>query len=66
MGMVRTMVDTITDAESAMKVMMDVAALDHASTSKAESKKLIMDKAASLGLRYSMSAQNFIKVQGEG
>lgn len=66
MAMVRTMVDTITDAESAMKVMMDVAALDHASTSKAESKKLIMDKAASLGLRYSMSAQNFIKVQGEG
>ena len=66
MAMVRTMVDTITDAESAMKVMMDVAALDHASTSKAESKKLIMDKAASLGLRYSMSAQHFIKVQGEG
>lgn len=66
MAMVRTMVDTITDAESAMKVMMDVAALDHASTSKAESKKLIMDKAASLGLRYSMSAQHFINVQGEG
>lgn len=66
METVRQMVESITDAESALKVMNDVAALDHASTSKKESSKMILDKAASLGLRYSKSAGGFIRDQKEG
>lgn len=66
METVRQMVETITDAESAMKVMNDVQVLEHASTSLKESSKMIQEKAASLGLRYSKSAGGFIKEQKEG
>ena len=66
MATVRQMVSTITDAESANRVMADVQNLDHASTSKKESSKMIQEKAASLGLRYSKSAMRFIKDQKEG
>lgn len=58
----RLMVEKITDADSALQVMNDVQALDHASTSKKECSKMIRDKAASLGLRYSMSTKSFLKI----
>lgn len=66
MATVRQMVDAIVDEESAGKVMADVQALDHASTSLKESSKMIQEKAASLGLQYSKSAGGFIKKQKEG
>ena len=66
METVRKMVDTVTDAESADKVSADIQALAHASTSLKESSKMLKDKAASLGLRYSASAKGFIKAPKEG
>lgn len=66
METVRQMVDTITDADSALKVMNDVQQLEHASTSLKEASKMIQEKAASLGLRYSKSAAGFIKAPKEG
>ena len=62
----RVMVEKITDADSALQVMNDVMALDHASTSKKECSKMINDKAKSIGLKYSKSAGGFIKIQKEG
>lgn len=61
METVRRMIGTVTDAESANKVSADIQSLAHASTSKTESAKLLRDKAASLGLRYSKSTGGFIK-----
>lgn len=66
METVRKMLESVTDAESANKVSTDIQALAHASTSKTEASKLLRDKAASLGLRYSASAQGFIRMQKEG
>jgi len=66
METVRQMVDTITDADSALKVMNDIQALSHASTSKKESSKMLNDKAKSLGLKYNKSVGGFIKIQKEG
>lgn len=62
----RVMVEKITDADSALQVMNDVMALEHASTSKKECSKMISDKAKSLGLKYSKSALGFVKIQKEG
>ena len=58
----RIMVEKITDADSALQVMNDIKALDHASTSQKECAKMVRDKAASLGLRYAQSVQGFIKI----
>lgn len=66
METVRKMIDTVTDVESANKVSADIQALQHASTSKTESSKMLKDKAKSLGLKYSNSAKGFIKAQKEG
>lgn len=66
MDTVRKMLDTITDAESADRVMKDIQGLQHASTSLRESSKMLQEKMASLGLRYSKSADGYIKVQKEG
>ena len=66
MATVRQMVETITNAESANKVSADIQTLQHASTSKKESAKMLNDKAKSLGLRYSASAKGYIKDQKEG
>lgn len=63
MATVRQMVDSVTDAESALKVMEDIQALEHASTSKKESSKMLNDKVKSLGLKYSKSAGGFISIQ---
>ena len=62
----RVMVEKITDADSALQVMNDVMALEHASTSEKECSKMISDKAKSLGLKYSKSALGFVKIQKEG
>lgn len=66
METVRQMVETITDAESANRVVSDVKALEHASTSMKESSKMIDEKAKSIGLRYSKSALAYIKADKEG
>ena len=66
METVRQMVETITDAESANRVVADVRAMDHASTSMKESSKMIDEKAKSIGLRYSKSALAYIKADKEG
>ena len=66
MATVRQMLDSITDAESANKVVADVKALEHASTSMKESSKMIDDKAKSIGLRFSKSAGGYITPDKEG
>ena len=56
------MVDKITDADSALQVMNDILALEHASTSKKECSKMVKDKAASIGLKYSLAVKKFIEI----
>ena len=58
----RLMVDKITDADSALQVMNDILALEHASTSKKECSKMVKDKAASIGLKYSLAVKKFIEI----
>ena len=59
METVRKMIDTVTDVESANKVSADIQALQHASTSKTESSKMLKDKAKSLGLKYTFRAHHW-------
>ena len=58
----RLMVEKITDADSALQVMNDIQALEHASTSKKECSKMVKDKAASIGLKYSPDVKKFIEI----
>ena len=58
----RLMIDKITDADSALQVMNDILALEHASTSKKECSKMVKDKAASIGLKYSPAVKKFIEI----
>ena len=58
----RVMIEKITDADSALQVMNDIQALDHASTSKKECSKMVKDKAASIGLKYSPAVKGFVEI----
>ena len=66
METVRKLIDGITDADSALNAMNEIKVLDHASTSKEEAKKMLKEKAASIGLKYGPAVGRFIKISEEG
>lgn len=65
MDTARKMIATITDADSALRVMKDLKNLQHASTSKKEVSKMLQEKAKSLGLKYSQAVDRYIEISAK-
>jgi len=61
METVRTIIDGVTDLESANTALQVLPDLDHALTSKKEASAMLMTKTKQLGLKYDQASGSFVK-----